>query len=207
MHLRHANLMRQPDEGGQLLQRLPQSGEPERKARAVGAHLLFQGDEILHIAHDAVEQIAAAHQLERLGLGRIKRNAHLVQPGIDQLAALLVAHQSAVGVEQHIGAARLQIGDHRRQFGHHHRLADAVQHHPLDFGKLIDDAGEQLPAHVGGRLQLLIGARAGGAQQIAAVRRLQIEADRVRGGDGRAVLADPLEVAARIGPRVRSCQP
>ena len=45
-------------------------------------------------------------------------------------------------------------------------------------GNLIDDRGEQLPAHVRRRLELLIGARAGGAEQIAAVRRLQIEADR-----------------------------
>ena len=44
---------------------------------------------------------------------------------------------------------------------------------------LIDDRGEQLPAHVGRRLELLIGARTGGAEQIAAVGGLQIEADRL----------------------------
>ena len=36
---------------------------------------------------------------------------------------------------------------------HQHRLADAVQHHAGDVGHLIDDAREQLPAHVGRRLE------------------------------------------------------
>ena len=48
------------------------------------------------------------------------------------------------------------------------------------FGHLVDDLREQLPAHVGRRLELLVGARAGRAQQIAAVGRLEIEADRRR---------------------------
>ena len=65
-----------------------------------------------------------------------------------------------------------------RQVLHQHRLADAVQHDAGDVRNLIDDAGEQLPAHIGRRLQFLERARAGLAQQVAAVGDLQIEADR-----------------------------
>ena len=66
---------------------------------------------------------------------------------------------------------------------HQHRLADAVQHDAADIRYLIDDAGEQRPAHVGGRFQFLEGARAGLAQQVAAVGDLQIQADRRGLGD------------------------
>src|SRR5579864_6430687 len=66
---------------------------------------------------------------------------------------------------------------------------------------LVDDRGEQRPAHVGGRLQLRVGARTGRAEKIAAVGRLQIEADRLVLGPLAGGL-DALEIALRIDRRV-----
>ena len=40
------------------------------------------------VAHDAVEEVLAAHQSEGLGIGGIERDAQLVQAGLDQFAAL-----------------------------------------------------------------------------------------------------------------------
>src|SRR5712691_10071822 len=80
--------------------------------------------------------------------------------------------------------------------------ANAVQNRALEIGDLIDDQGEQLPAHVGRRLELLVGARARRAQQVAAVRRLQIDTDRKPFRAIGARLADALEIAARIDFRV-----
>src|SRR5206468_1570894 len=54
----------------------------------------------------------------------------------------------------------------------------------------------------------LVGARAGGAQQVAPVGRLEIEADRLRRGDRAAGVADMLEIAPRVGgaSRMRGSQ-
>ena len=72
-----------------------------------------------------------------------------------------------------------------------------MQDRAFDVGHLIDDRAEQLPAHVGGRLELLVGARAGRAQQVAAVRDLQIETDRLA-HRGAAHRAHAFEVTARV---------
>ena len=58
--------------------------------------------------------------------------------------------------------------------------------------------GEQLPAHVGRRLELGIGARAGRAQEIAAVGGLEIDADR----QPLRLLAAPGIDALEIAPRI-----
>src|ERR1700736_4400054 len=144
-----------------------------------GIEAALERAELAHVLHDAVECVLAAHRLERHGLGGVERHAQLVEAACDQIAAAPLVEQGAVGVEQHVGAALLEIADHAREIRHHQRLADAVQHHPGDRRILIDDRAEQVPAHVGGGLELLEGARAGGAWQVAAVGRLQIEADRI----------------------------
>src|SRR5205807_2516482 len=48
--------------------------------------------------------------------------------------------------------------------------------------------------HIAGRLEILEGARAGRAQQVAAVRRLEIEAYRLGRGDGAALGCDMREI-------------
>src|SRR5262249_54950459 len=74
----------------------------------------------------------------------------------------------------------------------------------LQVWNLIDDRDEQLPAHVGGRLELGVGARAGGAQEIAAIGGLEIDANRLSCGVIAAPLADDaLEIALRIDLRLR----
>ena len=92
-----------------------------------------------------------------------------------------------------------QIADHARQIRHHHRLADPCRTARAT-GKLVDDRGEQLPAHVR-RPRAPRGARTGRAEQVAAIRRFQIKttgSSRLPGPVGRRL--------ARKAPRVRASQ-
>ncbi len=162
------------------------------------AHLQFA--EAAHVAQDAVEEIGAADGEERFRVGGVERDPQLIEAGVDQSAAVLVVEHGAVGVEQHVGAAILQIAHHLRQVLHQHRLADAVQHRAFELRDLVDDGREQRPAHVRRRLELGIGARAGRAQEIAAVGRLEIDADR----QPFRLLAAPGIDALEIAPRVDS---
>ena len=84
------------------------------------------------------------------------------------------------------------------RFSDQHRLAHAVQNDAAQVGNLIDDPREQLPGKVGRRLQFLVGSRAGCTKQIAAIRRLEIEAY------GRARAERPARLVSRlvITPRV-----
>src|SRR6516225_266975 len=68
---------------------------------------------------------------------------------------------------------------------------------------LVDDRGEELPAHVGGRLEFLVGAGTGRAQEVAAVRGLEIDANRLSRGVLVAPLVDALEIAPRIDLELR----
>ena len=154
--------------------------------------------ERLHVAQDAPEIVLAAHLEVGLRRRGIERDAQLVETGRDQRASVPLVQHRAVGVEQHVGAAVLQIADHPRQVLHQHRLADPMQHGARQFGHLIDDAREQLPRHVGRRLELRISARTGGAQQVAAVGHLQVEADRGPVGDAAFSPCAGFEIAARV---------
>ena len=60
-----------------------------------------------------------------------------------------------------------------------------MEHRAFDIGQLVNDAPKQIPTHVGGWLKLLVGARAGRAQQIATIGCLEIDTDwRVLRGSG-----------------------
>jgi hypothetical protein len=74
----------------------------------------------------------------------------------------------------------------------------AVHNDARDIGDLVDDPGKQLPAHVGWRLELLERARAGLAEQVAAIGNLEIEANRRLFGDARAIGSDLLEVSTWV---------
>src|SRR5262249_9157089 len=77
-------------------------------------------------------------------------------------------------------------------------VADAVQHHASDIGVLMDDRPEQVETYVCRWFELLESARARRARQIAAVGRLQIQADRI-GRRGLVPLTpDRLEIAAWV---------
>ena len=192
------DVARQTDEIAELIDGFLEPGKPQRDARLLGAELALHRPEGADIADDAMKHVAPAHQLEGFRLGRVQRYAQLVKPAVDQLAALLRAEQRAVGIEQHIGAAILQIPDHAWQRAHHHRLADPVQHDAGNIRVLVDDRCKQLPAHIAGWFERLEGARAGRAQQVAAVGRLQIKADGLGFGNRTAIVADMREIAARI---------
>src|SRR6516225_825018 len=112
---------------------------------------------------------------------------------------LELGQQGTVGVKQDVSAALFQIADHARQRLDHHRLSDAVQYNSSDARNLVDDAGEELPTHVGRRLEILKGARASLTQQIAAIGGLEVEADRLLLRARPALVADGFEVAAWIG--------
>src|SRR6516164_286977 len=76
-----------------------------------------------------------------------------------------------------------------------------MQNRPPETGNLIDNRGKQFPAHVCGRLKLRVGARTGGAQEIAAVGDFQIETNRRTLSDLGALAPDGLVIAARIERR------
>ena len=164
--------------------------------------LLLERDEPADVAHDAVEEILAAHPA-RTRPGRRHRGTRAARrdrcrsaPGsADGL------HQGAVGVEQDVGAAILE-GSGPSAAGPSTSIGS-----PTPWSTTRATSGtwstirvNSVPAHVGRGFQGLEGARAGLAQQVAAVRDLQIQADRRRQGlrEARSA-ADRLEVAARIG--------
>ena len=70
---------------------------------------------------------------------------------------------------------------------------------------LIDNGAKKLPAHIGRRLELLVGSRAGGAQKVATVGRLQIKAHGIVRRPI-AVGAHALEITPWIDRRFRLCR-
>src|SRR6202034_2441216 len=160
MHFLDAGLRRDTDEIRQLLDGFAQAGEPGRNLRLEMALALLQLAEGTDVFQDAMEIVLAANGEIRLRVGRVAGDAQLVQFGGDQGTAVFLVEHRAVGVEQNIGAAIFQIAHHARQMLDQHGLADAVQHGALQVRYLIDNRGKQLPAHIGRRLELLIGARA-----------------------------------------------
>ena len=176
--LLHADVGGDAHECRQLGNRLLEAGEPGRDARALVALAHLQLAEAAHIAQDTVEEIGAADGEEGFRIGGVERHPQLIEAGVDQRTAVPVVEHGAVGIEQNVGAAILQVAHHLRQVLHQHRLADAMHHRAFEMRDLVDDRGEQRPAHVGRRLELGIGARTGRAQEIAAVGGLEIDADR-----------------------------
>ena len=73
-----------------------------------------------------------------------------------------------------------------------------MQHDPRHVRHLIDDAGEQLPAHVGRRFQILERAWTGLAQQVAAIGHFQVQADRRCFGNVVPLRGNRFKVAARV---------
>jgi len=71
-----------------------------------------------------------------------------------------------------------------------------VEDDASDVWILVDEGGEELPWHVGFGFELLVGARAGCAEEVAAVGGLEIEADRLVLSDRVELRFGFLEVAA-----------
>ena len=114
-----------------------------RLAHELGiGEVYLQRREFADIADDPVEKILAADREKALRLGGVERDPQLVEPGLDKLAAPARRQQGAVGVEQHIDAALLQVADHARQVSHQHRLADPMEYGARHPRQLIDDRGE-----------------------------------------------------------------
>ena len=78
-----------------------------------------------------------------------------------------------------------------------------MQNNPRYARKLVDDPSKQLPAHIGWPLEIFERARAGFAQQVAAIGRLDVKADRLLLGNLAARVADGFEIAPRVGSRLR----
>ena len=65
----------------------------DTRGRSV-AQLALQRAKGAHIADDAGEHVAAAHQLEGLGLGGVERHAQFVEAAVDQLPPLALGQQA-----------------------------------------------------------------------------------------------------------------
>ena len=144
---------------------------------------LLQFAKRAHVTHDAGKIISAPDGLEAFAVRRIKRYAQLIELSADQRAPVAFAEDGPVGVEQDVDPAVLQISHHARQVCDQHRFADTVQHRPHKIRHLIDNRPEQFPTHICRRLEFLVSARTGGAQQIATIGHFQIKADRRTDGD------------------------
>src|SRR5215475_7671068 len=150
-------------EVAELRDRLLEAGEPQRDAWACEPFAPLHMGESAHIAHDAIEVVLAANAKKRAGLGGIERDTELIEARVAEFAPLPGSECGTVGVEEHVGAACLEIANHARQRLHEHGLTDAVQDHAGNVRYLVDDAREELPAHVSGRLEIGVGTRTGGA--------------------------------------------
>src|SRR5580658_5262563 len=86
MHLADADARGEAHEIGELVDRFLEAGEPERDAWRRGADLALERGERADVADDAVEHILAAHPEEARRIGRVDRDAQLVEAGVDELA-------------------------------------------------------------------------------------------------------------------------
>src|SRR3974390_780618 len=80
----------------------------------------------------------------------------------------------------------------------------SMQHDPGKVGQLVDNRPEQVPTHICWRLGLLVSARAGGAQQIAAIGDFQVDTDLWADGDPGASACGRLVIEAGIDALVNS---
>ena len=151
-----------------------------------------------HVAQDPVEIVLAADRQIGGAVGGVERHSEFVETRPNHGPAILLVEKRAVGIEQHVDATLLEVTDHSGQVLDEHRLADTVQHGALRLRHLVDNRGEQLPAHVGGRLEFDVGAWARRTKQVAAVGGLEIEADRWTLDTRRTVTGRSLVVAARV---------
>ena len=186
---------------GKLGNGLLEPGQPQRDAGKGQVFPALHLGERADIAHNAVEVVLAAHQHKGSRIRGIEGDAQLIEAGVAQLSSLLGGEDGAVGVEQHVGATRLEIAHHAGQLFDQHGLAHAMQNNASDVWHLVDDAGEQLPAHVGLGLEIGIGARTSGAEQVAAVGGFQIQAHRLAGGRRSDGVVDGIVVAAWVNQR------
>src|SRR5215468_1117871 len=131
MHFLDAGLGGDADEIRQFLNGLAQAGEPGGDLRLCMTFTLLQSAKRADVFENAIEIILTANGAIGLRIGGVERDAQLVQTGRDQGAAVLLVKHRAVGIEQHKGAAILQITHHARQVLDQHRLTDAVQHRAL----------------------------------------------------------------------------
>ena len=172
------------DEVGELVDGFAEAGEPEGDAGFGRVEFALHGGEVFDVGDDLVEEVLAANHLEDFGFGGIERDAEFVEAGFDEGAAVGFGEQGSVGVEEDVDVAVLEVGDALGEVFDEHGLADAVEDDARDIGILVDERGEELPRHVGLGFELLVGAGAGGAEKIAAVGGLEVEADGLVLGDG-----------------------
>ena len=81
----------------------------------------------------------------------------------------------AVGIKKHMNLPFLQLTDHLRQSFIEERLADAMQHNPLQVRQLVGDHDHFFRQEIPIRLPAAAILDAGLAAQITAIRRFQIE--------------------------------
>jgi hypothetical protein len=194
------DLGRNPDKGGQFRQGLLQPCEPGRDAGGPAPLALLHLPEGANVPENAVEVVHAADGEKGGAVRGVERDAQFVKPGIDQSATVPRVQHRAIGVEQDVGAAILEIAHHARQILHQHGFANPVQDPAREIRHLVYDAREQVPGEISRRLQFLVGARTGRAEKIAAVRGLQVETDRRAPGGRAQISVDRLMITTRVGP-------
>ncbi len=156
------------------------------------------------VGEHLVERVDAAQK--RVGRARraIDRDAQAVESGLDDPVAAALGQRDRVGVEDGLQAAIGEPADHARELAVEQRLADPVQHDPLEAGALLDDVAQLVDAQVALGLVGSERQRAGLAQRVAAIRDLEVElADRF----DRWYLLDAARERARCASRIGMVRP
>ena len=117
---------------------------------------------------------AAAH------LVRVHADPELVQARRHQLLGEAAVEREGIRVEQHPCPPAVGLGHHARKIPGQQRFAEAVEDHPLHARELVQHPLEAFHVEVGLGLPTVEGSRAGLAQLVAPVGRLDVDLARGR---------------------------
>src|SRR5262249_35735470 len=147
-----AHAHRYRHEAGNLFDVVPHYREPQRHPRPDGPALPLEVTQPLEVREHLVERVGPAHSDVGFASARVERDARLGGAGVDEGGGLCARQADRVRVEQDLRSSPDEMLDHAREVAIEQRLADAVQDHPFERGKLVDDLEEAWPGEVLGGL-------------------------------------------------------
>jgi hypothetical protein len=127
---------------------------------------------LLEVVEYAVEGVYSADPGVGSPRTRVERHAELVESSVDQGTSILGRQGNRIGVEEHAGTPRLEVGDHSRQLAVQEWLTDAVKEHAVEDGELVDDLAKLLPGQIALGLSTTESQYAGLTQRVAPARGL-----------------------------------
>src|SRR5260221_14409680 len=114
----YANLRGHLHEGRQLGDRFLQARQPGRHPWPILPFTFLQIAKGTYVPEYAAKVILAANGHKGLRVRCIERDAKLVEARLDQRAAVPLVEERAIGIEEDVGAAVLEIAHHPWQVSH-----------------------------------------------------------------------------------------